>query len=453
MPTIDVVRLDRDAAALNEELGRTTANYLMLLEPGAQRTETSVEIVQDIATRFPEADVIYGDSVDARDRYALLRPAFSPLRLRSQDYMGAVKVFRAELVRTLGGFNADRDGVHGYDLALRAAANAARVLHVPAGLDITALASEPAIAPRGPNADPLREQRRGAVYDHLRALEIKADIDVTSRGSFDIRYSVEGEPLVSIIVPTNGSSAQVGGRRRVLVVDALRRILEISTYRNFEVVVVADDDTPQVVIDSLIEVVGDRLKLVRWSNPFNFSGKINRGAAWAAGDYLIPLNDDVELISRDWIERLLGLAQQPGIGVVGTELYFEDGTIQHAGHVYRNGGAGHIGIGWHSNWDDQLASMGTDREVSGVTAACLMVPADVFWRVGGFCNLLPGNYNDADFCLKITSTGLSAVWTPHVKLYHFESRSRVPTVTRSEVRTLQSRWGSRIQLDPFWPMS
>jgi GT2 family glycosyltransferase len=233
-------------------------------------------------------------------------------------------------------------------------------------------------------------------------------------------------------------------------VDAVRGILEKSTYAQMEIVVVADDDTPQAVIDSLVEVAGDRLRLVRWSGAFNFSGKMNRGAVHSRGDYLVLLNDDVELITPDWIEVLLGLAQQPGVGLVGTMLYFEDGTVQHGGHLYRDSWAGHIAFGWQPGRDDALGSLGVDREVSGVTAACAMISADTFWEVGGFSTLYAGNYNDVDLSLKVRSTGRSIIWTPHARLFHFESKSRVATVVPEELATIRRHWGTRLLNDPYW---
>jgi GT2 family glycosyltransferase len=95
--------------------------------------------------------------------------------------------------------------------------------------------------------------------------------------------------------------------------------------------------------------------------------------------------------------------------------------------------------------------MSVDREVSGVTAACAMIRADTFWEVGGFSGLLPGNYNDADFAMKIRRSEKSVIWTPHAKLYHFESKTRVATIAPYELDTIRSRWAGEMQLDAFWP--
>ena len=145
------------------------------------------------------------------------------------------------------------------------------------------------------------------------------------------------------------------------------------------------------------------------------------------------------------------MAQQPDVGLVGTLLFFEDGTIQHGGHLYSASWAGHSAFGWEASRDDRLGSMRVDREVSGVTAACAMVRADTFWEVGGFSLDFAGNYNDVDLSLKVAATGRRNIWTPHARLIHFESKTRVPSVLPAELETLRARWGTRLLSDPYWP--
>jgi GT2 family glycosyltransferase len=264
-----------------------------------------------------------------------------------------------------------------------------------------------------------------------------------------VRYEIVGDPLVSVVIPTRGGSAHIAGTDRVLVVEAIRGIVERSTYRNLEFVVVADAETPDEVIAALEELCGDRLRLVLWDAPFNFSAKMNRGAVVARGDYLLLLNDDVEIVTDDWIETMLGLAQQDGVGMVGAQLYFEDSTVQHAGQVYTGGVAGHAAFGWAGGRDDSIRSMTTDHEVSGVTAACALISRDLYFEVGGFTLALPGNYNDVDLNMKVRATGRTAVFTPWARLYHFESKTRDPRILESDLSTLQGRWSRRMQAELY----
>lgn len=432
--TQQLLQLARSEQELANAIDEGSARYVVLLREGAEPLEGALALVEEAIARFPQTELLYGDDDVVR------RPVFSPVRLRGHDYLGQMLVLSLDRARALGGLRPEAGGAHGYDLALRFAAAGAEALSLPHPL-VGHMPTEPAEA----------GIRQRIVAHHLQQLQLSAEIAPTSGGSLDLRYALRAEPLVSIIIPTRGSSATIAGAPRVLVVEAIRGILQRSTYRNVEFVVVADDETPQAVIDELRHLAGERLSLVRWSEPFNFSAKMNRGAVHARGDYLLMLNDDVELVSEDWIERLLGLAQQPGIGLVSGLLFFEDGSIQHGGHLYSYGQAGHIAIGWTPGADDPLGSMTVDREVSGATAACSLLSTDDFWAVGGFSTLFPGNYNDVDFCMKLRSLGKSVVWTPHVKLYHFESKTREATVALSELAALRLRWSRKLQVDPYWP--
>jgi GT2 family glycosyltransferase len=223
-----------------------------------------------------------------------------------------------------------------------------------------------------------------------------------------------------------------------------------STYEMIEFVVVADAGTPESVLAELQHVAGERLRVVRYERPFNFSEKCNIGAAHARGELLLFLNDDVEVISPDWLETLIGFAQDPGVGAVGCELLFEDGRLQHAGHVYLGGNPAHLMFGRLPGALSNRMALALDREVAGVTAAAMMVRAEVFDEVGGFCTSLPNNYNDVDLSMKIRSAGYRIVVTPNAKLYHFESVTRDAAVSESELATLRSRWWCELNNDPYY---
>ena len=289
----------------------------------------------------------------------LLRPAYSPLRLRSNDYLGPVVGLRVSAVRELGGFRTEARRAQLLDLVLRSQRDGRQAALLP-----VILATED-LAP-GDFAGTSAAQA-AVVASHLAERGVGATIDEVEPFLRRVRYEIVGDPLVSVVIPTRGGRAQIAGTDRVLVVEAIRGIVERSTYRNLEFVVVADAETPDEVVASLEELCGDRLHLVLWDAPFNFSAKMNRGAVVARGDYLLLLNDDVEIVTDDWIETMLGLAQQDGVGMVGAQLYFEDSTVQHAGQVYTGGVAGHAAFGWAGGRDDSIRSMTTDHEVSGVT--------------------------------------------------------------------------------------
>lgn len=423
-------QLAADVAALDERLGATTARTIVLVR-SARLATSGCAAISGFLDRFAEVAMVYGDSNDSGGR-DVLRPAYSPIRLRGSDFLGPIIGLRVDAIRALGGITGIGVDTFAFELALRAGASVALLPEVIATSDALAV---------GPTDD-----LRAAVEA---VLPPRAAVEQLTPGLRRVRYGVAGEPLVSIVIPTRGGSAWIAGADRVLVVDAVRGIVETSTYRNVEFVIVADAETPGEVLADLTALCGDRLTLVSWDAEFNFSAKMNRGAAAARGDYLILLNDDVELVTVDWIETMLGLAQQPGVGMVGAQLYFEDSTLQHAGQVYSGGVAGHAAFGWAGGRDDSLRSLTIDREVSGVTAACAMISRDLYTEVGGFTLALPGNYNDVDLNLKVRATGRTAVFSPWVRLYHFESKSRDPRILPTDLETLQGRWLRRMQVEMY----
>jgi O-antigen biosynthesis protein len=430
-----------DAEVANARLATTEASHWIFIRDGSAVRDVE-SILARVVAELPDAAIIYGDSHDpGRLRKFAPRPVHSPLRLRQQDYLGPVVALRVESLRELGGFRADADGAQVLDLALRL--HESLLARVPAVLGIGA----PIALPEQPDA---AERASEVVRRHLAELGITATVSATEHGRRTVTYPIADTPLVSIVIPTRGGSGVVAGRDRAFVVEAVRGILERSTYPNIEFVVVADDATPQHVIDELEHIAGTALRLVRWSSAFNFSAKMNRGALVAAGEYLLLLNDDIELVSADWIEQMLGLAEQPGIGMVGALLYFEDGTLQHAGHLYEGGAAGHIGFGAIPGVPAVLDTFEVDREVSGVTAACALIRTETFRAVGGFSLQFPGNYNDVDLCFKVRGLGLSIVCASRAHLYHFESRTRDARIAPSELQAIHTRWFDKMQVDAYW---
>jgi GT2 family glycosyltransferase len=433
------VRVLPTPSELNTRLQASTAEYLFIVRWGLVVGDLLPKAV-GFLDRFPAVDVTFGDSVTELG-HPLFRPIFSPIRLRSNDYLGPVVVARIGAIRALGGFRDEARRAQVLDLALRAHVGGRTIALVP-----EVLATED-LAP-GDFAGTAAAQA-SVVASHLEGLGVNATVEEVEPFVRRVRYEIVGEPLVSIVIPTRGGRAEIAGADRVLVVEAIRGIVERSTYQNVEFVVVADRETPDEVVVALEDLCGDRLNLVLWDAPFNFSAKMNRGAVAARGEYLLLLNDDVEVVTDDWIETLLGLAQQDGVGIVGAQLYFEDSTVQHAGQIYTGGVAGHAAFGWVGGRDDSIKSMSTDREVSGVTAACALIGRELYFELGGFTLALPGNYNDVDLNMKVRSAGRSAVFSPWARLYHFESKSRDPRILDSDLATLQGRWARRMQVELY----
>ena len=348
------------------------------------------------------------------------------------DAFGPVVLVRTDLLRE----SSKLENIHAelWPLALGLGIPANQVQLIPEVLGVGAV-SESVSAPNVAEAIKL-------VEDELSASNSTAYITVDGLGRRNVCYAVTAAAAVSIVIPTRGSAHN----GQPLILGAVKSILARSTYSNIEFVIVADDPTPQHVIDEIDGLAGDRVRWVRWVEPFNFSSKMNLGAACSTGEYLLFLNDDVEVVSPDWIERMLGLIGVDDIGYAGALLFFEDSTIQHAGHFYASG-ADHIGLRQTFNPLGSAETLSFDRIVTGLTAACSIIPAELFVERGGFSEEFPGNYNDVDLSLKVREAGAASAVAGGARLYHFESKTRDATVSKAELAALHGRWNMAIKSD------
>lgn len=199
--------------------------------------------------------------------------------------------------------------------------------------------------------------------------------------------------------------------------------------------------------------------MVYWEGKFNYSAINNYGVTYASGEYLLFLNNDTEVINEDCIEELLGYCMRPDVGAVGARLYFEDDTIQHAGVVIGFGGvAGHCFVQQLRGYTGYCHRIISAQNYSAVTAACMMVPRDVFEKVGGFSEELAVAFNDIDFCLKVRQAGKLIVYNPYAELYHYESKSRGLEDTpekvarfNQEIAVFEKRWPEILRKgDPYY---
>ena len=268
--------------------------------------------------------------------------------------------------------------------------------------------------------------------------------------------SVRTADMVSVVVPSIGTTGMVRGAERVFVIEAVRSVLAtVATSVPLEVIVVCGREMPAETERLLVELgggPGGAVRCVAYDDVFNFSATVNQGAAHADGEHLLLLNDDTEVVGAGWLERMIDAGAAPGVGAVGARLLFEDGTLQHAGHTYRTS-LDHVGFGLPGDSAGRTGILRQRRRVAGVTAACMLTPMRVFDLVGGFCTAFPGNYNDVDYCMKVRASGHSIVYEPDAVLWHFESKSRVTGIRPDEVALIQRRWLSELIDDPFTPVS
>ena len=455
---ISLVHLDPTmnslAVAVNSVIFASTAQYVSIVASDITFTKDAFSLIGKELAFLEAPDVVYGNSLKAggsRSQREILRPALSPERLRCQFYWGDFVLIRRELFSALRGLNPSLPGAELYDLMLRAVRHGARVSRIEAALTITRGNQHTREGLKAVEWPIAKKSLTTVLEQHLTATGGGTVISVGEDGVHQTVRNVVGNPLVSIVIPTRGVFATIEGREQSFLLDAIASIQEKSTYSNIEYVIVADDIADEEILTDLRRLAGDKLRMVQWDKPFNFSDKVNLGAVHASGEYLLILNDDVTVITPDWIERLLALAQRPGAGMAGAMLYFDDDTIQHAGHAYYLGEASHVGLDMPRGSAGPLDGYRVEREIAGVTAACALMPTNVFFEAGGFTGLLPGNFNDVDLCMKVTWLGYDIYWTPHAELYHFESKTRDATVMGFEVDVNWGRWAYRMHDAAYWP--
>jgi GT2 family glycosyltransferase len=455
------IRVERRAenggivAASNDALAMANGEFVALLDHDDELHPQALERVAAAIAAAPEADYVYTDEdkIDRAGRPSgpFFKPDWSPERMRTQMYTCHLSVMRRRLVEEVGGFDPEFEGSQDWDLVLKVTERARQVVHVPEVL-YHWRTLETSTAGSGEEAKPWAfEAGTRAVQAHCERIGLPAEVerDLEVPGVYHLRPRLQREPLVSIVIPTAGGSREVRFQEVILVEHCLRSIVETSTYANYEIVCVTDGDLDPVLEDRLRGIAGDRLRLVPFEGEFNFSAKINRGVVHSNGERLLLLNDDMEVVNPDWIERMVMYLEQPQVGAVGARLILEDGRLQHVGILFENGGyPGHIHNGFSPEFRGYSNNVLVAQNYLAVTAACLMTTRAAFDEVGGLSTSFPNNYNDMDFCLKLRTTGRRVVYDPDTVLYHFESSSRENEVAEWEKEQLLGRWLHLTAVDP-----
>ena len=459
-PRRRVVRHARNrgmVAASVDALAMATGEFVVLLDHDDVLTPNALQRVVDrlASTADPAVvDILYSDHdllrPDGRTASPVYKPDFSPERLRNHNYITHLVVVRRTALVEVGGFRSGFDGAQDHDLLLRVSERGGVVLHLPEIL-LHWRQSPASVAAATGNKPEAYAAGCRAVADHLDRVGVDAQVEPGAYdGIYRIRRRVPRDASVSVIVPTRGSRGRVWGRSRVFAHEAIASILaDPERPEHLEFVLVVDAGTDPVVVRGARRLLGDALVVVDFDEPFNFSRKINRGAAAASADFLLLLNDDTELAAPGSIRELIGLSQQPDVGLVGAKLLYADGTLQHGGHVY-NDTIDHAFRGWPGDHPGTNRLLAVERECSGVTAAAAMLRREVFDEVGGMSEELPVNYNDVDLSLRIRAAGHRVVWTPHACWWHFEGQSFDHPIDAAEIAVIGRDWSDEIVHDPYY---
>jgi GT2 family glycosyltransferase len=424
---IGAYEADGDTAArLTAAAAGARGAFVAVIAAGDELRSNAVAAILGAAAGR-RVDVVYGDETDAS------KPDWSPDLLLAFPYTGRLCAIRRTAVAELGGWTADTLAAEDYRLILAASR---------LGLGIRR-AAEPVYMRRTPGRVALVtpaaiDARRRALAEHFAATGEPARVSA-DEGPSGVRvvWPIDGQPLVSIVIATRD--------RLSLLRQCIESIERTSTYRAYEIVIVDNDSAEQETLEYFGRT---RHRVVKAPGKFNFSRINNEGARAARGEYVLFLNNDTEVLAPAWIEEMLQQAQRPRVGCVGAKLLFPNGRVQHAGVVLHDGSAFHLGYGAEVTPGIELV-----RDVSAVTAACLMIHRQRFLDAGGFDETFPVNYNDVELCIRLLGLGYRHLYTPYAVLYHHESSSRPPGVAPKEGRHLRRVGGDILWNDPFCPRS
>lgn len=441
----------------NEAVALATGEYLMLcdhddtLEPDAL-----YEIVK--AINDTGADVLYTDedkvSMDGQHYFdSNFKPDFNLFRLRENNYICHIFVVKKSLTDETGLLRSEFDGAQDFDFILRCCEKAQKITHIPKVLyhwrcHMDSTAADPSSKAYA------YEAGRKAVREHYQRLGIDAKVEMTERpGWYRSHVKVQGNPLISVIIPNKDHTDDL----ELCLFSMTRK----STYRNYEILIVENNSEKEETFE-YYKKLPDRYpkaRVLTWEKEFNYSAINNFAAKEAKGEYLLFLNNDVEILTPDWMEEMLQNCQQEDVAAVGAKLYYPDDTIQHAGVVLGLGGiAGHIMCRASREDPGYFGRMISVQEISAVTAACMMVKKSDFDAVGGLDETFQVAFNDIDLCMKFRAAGKKIIFTPYAELYHYESKSRGLEDTPEkqfrfdkEVKRFQEKWAQQLEMgDPYY---
>lgn len=389
-----------------------------LLEPNAL-----FEVVKAV-NEDKTIDFIYTDEdkINEKSDYRFdphFKQDFAIDTFRSYNYICHFSVFRKDLMAKIDGFRDGFNGSQDYDIILRATEVAENIHHIPKILYSWRVHSG-STAGNPKNKMYCYDSAKKALDEELKRKGIKGKAhDGKYIGTYEIDYEIIGNPKVSILIPTKDH------------VDDLDRtitsVINKTDYKNYEIIVIENNSDQEETFEyykKLKDYDAD-IKVVTWEKGFNYSAINNFGAKYATGELLLLLNNDVEVINKKWLRKMVSLAQREDVGCVGAKLYYPDNTIQHGGIIVGLGGAAaHAHRGFNKKEYGYFLRLGITHNLSAVTGACLMVKKSVFDEVNGLDESFEVAYNDVDFCLRVLETGRVNVWTPYAELYHYESKSR-----------------------------
>ena len=447
---IRVIRLEKNlgiAQNTNAGIEASTGEFIAFLDHDDFLEPDALFCYVDALNKDKTIDVFYSDE-DKTDEYAAhyfyphFKSDFNIDLLHANNYMCHFLAVRKSLVDTVGGLNEKFDGAQDYDFVLRLTENTKKIYHCPRILYHWRCSNQSTAASQG-NKMYAIHAGKAALNAHYKRIGWNARAQEGAvDGWYQTKFTLKEEPLVSILIPNKDHTDDLD--------VCLNSFFERADYQNYEFIIIENNSIlPETfAYYEKIEKEHDNVKVVYWEAGFNYSAINNFGFKFAKGDYIMLLNNDVELITPDIFQSMLGFCMRPEVGIVGAKLLYNDHTVQHAGVLVGAGGlADHVFKGIHEDDPGYMGRAISSQDVSAVTAACLLVKRSVYEEVGGLEEEFQVAFNDVDFCLKVRKAGYLIVYDADVKLFHYESKSRgmEDTTDRfirfgNEMMLLNSKW-------------
>lgn len=399
---------------VNDLIPTMSESFVGILHSGDELSEDALAVICD-CYNDKAAMLIYSDHDNIDLSHTRNFPKFKPdlnlEMLRASNYIERAFMVHVSKLIELNGFNTKLKKAELYDLLLRfidqygeqSIFHCAQLLYMlhdgEVMIDVETVASKLALT------------------QHIQRNNLVAEvIDGEIERTYRILYYHEDVPLVSILIPTKNQYKYIK--------PCIETILNKTSYSNFEIIIVdnaSDEEDAVEYIESLEE--NEKIHIIRYDKPFNYSTVNNVAASQAKGDYLLLLNNDTEIFHDNWLNVMMSHAQRDEVGIVGARLLYANGSIQHAGVI----------VGLSTVADHQFSKLEVsdegymfrlqlEQELSAVTAAALLVTRAAFNSVDGLNDIdYKINFSDIDFCLKVREAGYKVIWTPHVTLMHHGS--------------------------------
>ncbi|CAB1243278.1 Glycosyltransferase, group 2 family protein [Ruminococcaceae bacterium BL-6] len=438
----------------------SSGDYIALLDhDDILHPSALFEVMKAICDK--SADFIYTDEATFEKSLdnivtAHFKPDFAIDNLRANNYICHFSAFKRSVLDKAGWFRKEYDGSQDHDIILRLTSQAEKIVHIPKLLYFWRSHSNSVAADINSKTYAINAGKK-AVLDHLKNAGLIASIESSKAFPtiYRIKYKISDHPLISIIILNRD---HIENLHKCLI-----SIIESSTYSNYEIIIVENNSIKHETFEyyDYLKSKYEFVRIISWEGVFNYSAINNFGFQHSKGKYILLLNNDMQVITPNWIEEMLMFAQRKDVGAVGAKLYFKDNTIQHAGIILGLGADRVAGHAFYKVGKDNLGYMGRlfyAQDVSAVTGACMLIPRHVYEEINGLDDSFAVAFNDVDFCMRIRKAGYLIVFTPYAELYHYESKSRGADDDpekrkrfQSEVLRFQKRWSKELAAgDPYY---